>query len=319
MRFSGLMICTAIAAQGCSGSPATPTSGSPPIATVTGRVTLLQTGDSLGGVVVVATLPGEQRSAKTDNAGRYTLPLPINPGVWGLSFTNSGDLPRGVYRQVTAPEDVSVDMISTDPPFSLDFYRQFVRGALDNNGSLRALARWTTAPSFFFVTRTVDAGDPIPGAVFDVMQNMATRETPLLTVGRFAPAGFARRHAAGRYEGLDCRAGVLRIHPRPARSRRQQPRRDQPGPYQPQARSHAVIVMRLSGRGRVLSRDRPRAGILAHERGLLGRQSLRHAAAGRRLPRANRLFAPGRQRRSRYGPRLHAHIDNGVDPLDRSA
>jgi hypothetical protein len=82
---------------------------------------------------------------------------------------------------------VDIALIHNAAPFSLDFYKQFVRGTYDEQGAPYPVLRWTTAPSFYI--RTVDQiGAPIGQPVLDVIVDAINRAVPAFTSGRYTAA-----------------------------------------------------------------------------------------------------------------------------------
>lgn len=178
---------------GCSrSSPASSAGPTPPTGTpgvVAGRVAAVATGEPVAGALVTSG----SVSVSTDANGSFSMPAPsANRGVWATSVTAPEYLARQVWlRAAGTRNDVSIDLISELPPFSLVYYREFVRGVLDR-GQFLTLQRWTTAPKIFFRTTTTDTNDPVPDEVIDTMEEIARREMPWFTGGRFLPAGMAR-------------------------------------------------------------------------------------------------------------------------------
>jgi Matrixin len=111
-------------------------------------------------------------------------------------------------------------MIRNVAPFSMDFYRQFVRDTYDKSaGSPWPVLRWTSAPSFY--VRTVDQnGKAVEPEVLAVTLDALRRAVPAYTAGHYSVAAietgtdvraaatdwinvdFRREHAAGTPCGL---------------------------------------------------------------------------------------------------------------------
>jgi len=86
-----------------------------------------------------------------------------------------------------AREDVALDLIPLAAPFSLDFYRQFVRNTYDEPTKMEPLRRWTDNPRFY--VRTVDeAGKPIEPEVLALVIATIPRAVQAFTSGRFTAA-----------------------------------------------------------------------------------------------------------------------------------
>jgi hypothetical protein len=81
--------------------------------------------------------------------------------------------------------DVRLDLVPDRPPFSLDFFRQFVRNALEEPETLRALRRWVRTPNFYVDTRNPRTGGTLlPSEVADI--ELSIRESvPQTTGGQF--------------------------------------------------------------------------------------------------------------------------------------
>ncbi len=92
--------------------------------------------------------------------------------------------------------DVSVDVISSAPPFDLAFYRQLARNGYESPARLQPLNPWTVAPSFYVRTITEDAGQPIEDAVIQGIRRIVVNSVPELTGHRFSVAAFETGAAA---------------------------------------------------------------------------------------------------------------------------
>jgi hypothetical protein len=91
-----------------------------------------------------------------DLANPPTTPYPI-------TVSASGTVDHGVWIPWArgSRTGMTLDLIQNTPPFSMDFYRQFVRDMYDkDDGAPFAIQRWTTNPNFY--VRTVDEnGRPV--------------------------------------------------------------------------------------------------------------------------------------------------------------
>jgi hypothetical protein len=82
--------------------------------------------------------------------------------------------------------DVTLDVIRNRPPFSLDFYRQFVRGTYDHD-EVYALYRWMDSPSFYI--KTVDQnGKPVEQSVLAIVRDAIHRAVGQFTAGKLSIA-----------------------------------------------------------------------------------------------------------------------------------
>jgi hypothetical protein len=143
---------------GGSSSPApapTPTPVPSTAWSVSGQVKS-QVGQAIGGANVT---PFGLAQVQTDSSGnyKYTGNSPTANNPYSVQISASGYLQRGVWvnYQLADRTGVSIDMISTAPPFSLTFYQQLARNAMEEPGSLEALWPWAGDSPKFYV-RTVD-------------------------------------------------------------------------------------------------------------------------------------------------------------------
>ena len=123
--------------------------------------------------------------------GSFELGATINPPLtpYKLSISGSDLLTREVWVSwIRGPRTgVDFDVIVNRPPFSLEFYRQFVRGTYDTEGAPYANFRWMTAPSFY--VRTVDQnGRPIEPEVLTVVLEALPRAVREFTGERLSAA-----------------------------------------------------------------------------------------------------------------------------------
>jgi hypothetical protein len=185
----------AAAACGGGGAPAAPSSSSvpPPPAnawSVSGRVTTLDTGSGVAGA---ALTPNWSLAAVTaEGDGNYKLSDTIAPPSQPLPVSVSGDsmITHDVLINWVrgARTGVDISLIHDAAPFSMDFYRQLVRGAYDHaDDGPYAVLRWMRAPSFY--VRTVDQnGDAVEPDVVAVVVDALQRAVPTWTAGQFNAA-----------------------------------------------------------------------------------------------------------------------------------
>jgi hypothetical protein len=86
-----------------------------------------------------------------------TSPSTVNPpNPYRLAITGDDIVSRELWVgwQGGARTGVALDAIRNRAPFSLEFYRQFVRGTYDQPGAPWPVLRWTEAPRFY--VKTVD-------------------------------------------------------------------------------------------------------------------------------------------------------------------
>ncbi len=141
-----------------------PTAPSAPVQTdwsVSGRITSL-TGAPVGRAVVT---PSDSTPVQSDASGNYTIAANGQPSQnpYPLQVTANGYLRRRVWVewQHGARTGVDINVISVAAPFSLTFYQQLARDAVDEPGSLQPLSLWPGGNPRVYV-RTVDQnGDAI--------------------------------------------------------------------------------------------------------------------------------------------------------------
>ncbi len=194
------MASLALAILACGGgggsAPTAPTAPAPPVPTTpvdiwssAGTVTALDSGAPIAGAMLT---PGWSLAPVTTNAsGAYMLGDVANPPTTPYPVTLSADsmlTHKTWILWARGPRTgVDISLIHNAAPFSLDFYKQFVRGTYDEPGAPYAVLRWTTAPSFYI--RTVDQiGAPIGQPVLDVIVDAINRAVPAFSGGRYTPA-----------------------------------------------------------------------------------------------------------------------------------
>src|SRR5947207_4178175 len=141
----------------CGGGPSTPASPSPPVTPTPAPTTPTNTWSVAGRLVETSgqqPISGAQVSPSWDLAatssesdGSYRLGAVANPNTNPFKVTVSGtdlvshDIWIGWQRGDRA--DVTLDAIRNAPPFSMDFYKQMVRGTYDQPGAPWPVLRWT--------------------------------------------------------------------------------------------------------------------------------------------------------------------------------
>jgi hypothetical protein len=210
------------AACGGGGSRPTPTAPSTPT-TPTSPATPTNTWSVAGQIVATgsqqpvagATLtPGWSLAAVTADAdGNYQLGDTANPPStpYPVAVSAPGFVTHDIWItwQRGPRSNVMLDMIRDAAPFSMEFYRQFVRDMYDKSeGSPWPVLRWGTAPSFY--VRTVDQnGRPVEPEVLAVTLDALRRAVPAYTAGRYSAAaietGTGVRPAATDWINVDFR------------------------------------------------------------------------------------------------------------------
>lgn len=128
---------------------------------VQGRIIANPSGEGVAGAAVtvdgVATISGAD--------GSYTIQGPGTPSRRSINVTASGFVTRNTAVTVNgARSGVPLDLIALASPFSLQFYREMLRGAADNPSSpLLPFLRWEISPSFYI--RTSNGSSEMPEGV----------------------------------------------------------------------------------------------------------------------------------------------------------
>jgi hypothetical protein len=176
----------AVSLAGCASDP--PTAPTSREVTIVGHVNSTVYGEPVSG----ATLNLSGRLVTADGAGTFTLTATAASSL-ALAVSANGFVDRNTYLAASDNRSgVVVDLIQLTPPFSLAFYREYVRNGFEAPDSLQPIRRWPTSPRFYFQNATVDTGSPVPDIVLDKIQQLFTMEVPQLTGGRFQAAAFDR-------------------------------------------------------------------------------------------------------------------------------
>ncbi len=158
--------------------PVGPTSpGSPAAATVSGRV--VSNRDSVGIPGALVEAHGLE-PARTDASGRFTL----EGAQPGQRVTISADAHLTRDTSLSRVGDPAIDLISLAPPFSLDFYRELGRAAVDSR--MLPLLVWNRAPRFY-VTTTDRQGQSVPAPVVALVTRMIHQTSDAVTGGGLGP------------------------------------------------------------------------------------------------------------------------------------
>jgi hypothetical protein len=157
---------------------------------LSGLVTATLVGTPIGAASVTL-----QTEAATGQASSWTATASTDAaGAFGFSGVPSGTLDLTitcgvcVMRQSKVAvsgsmQDLRLDAILNQPPFSLDFYRQLARDGFDS--TLHNIAPWTMSPSIYVQTVTQDTGDPIPDVILSSIQRVFVNSMGELTGGKF--------------------------------------------------------------------------------------------------------------------------------------
>ena len=201
-------ICALAALVACGGDsrPATaPTSQAPPPPaaplnwTIGGVVTDTLSSQPVAGATLAFSSGANLSSSESGGWELQGTGGSVNPTV---TLSAAGYITREttIRWDSTGRADVRLDMVADRAPFSLDFFRQFVRNGMEEPDNLRALRRWVRTPNFYLDTRNPKTGGTLLASeIADI--GLAIREAvPQLTGGQFsagtidaAPAPFVRR------------------------------------------------------------------------------------------------------------------------------
>jgi hypothetical protein len=150
-----------------TGPSPTPDPNPTPIPTpwaVTGRVVSSQTGQPVAGAAI--SVEGFN-TIQTVADGTFTLARDhgITSPYKRVKISASGYLDYETGIRVGSNADYRIEMIADSAPFSLTFYRQFVRNGLDFPTALRPIIRWTANPNFYISTTDENGKDISPEEV----------------------------------------------------------------------------------------------------------------------------------------------------------
>jgi hypothetical protein len=157
------------------------------------------TNGSLSGVVVengtTTPVAGAQvrvggTAVVTDAEGRFTLADIPSSGDGALTVSAPGYVLRSqMYALAEARSGVLVDLIPERPPFSLLFYRFFVRDGFES-GQLQRTLPWTVDPSFYVMTTVENSTFEVDPAVIAAIEANFRASVPALSGGRRQVAAF---------------------------------------------------------------------------------------------------------------------------------
>lgn len=164
-------------------APVTPTNNW----SAAGRITAVRTDQGVGGATIT---PGWALPPVTADAqGFFELGAVANPPStpYPVAISADGMLTRDTWITWARGARTSVDLslIRESAPFSMEFYRQFVRGMFDRATDADAPYpnfRWTSAPNFY--VRTIDSsGRTVEPEVLVVTLDALRRAVPAYTGG----------------------------------------------------------------------------------------------------------------------------------------
>jgi len=192
------LVLTAFVLGGCGGGstpapsplPQNPPAPPPPAGwSVSGQLVDTVTRLPLAGVQIAPTW--DLAAVTTSADGSFTVSSTVNPPTnpYRLSISGAGIVNRDVWVswQSGPRPGVTVEAIRNVAPFSMDFYRNFVRGTYDATGAPYAVLRWTDSPRFY--VKTVDQnGRPVEPEVLQVVREAIGRAVTTFTGGRLSAA-----------------------------------------------------------------------------------------------------------------------------------
>ena len=184
-----------LGAVGCggssSGTPTTPSAPAPPPVPVNTWALAGTVVDTVGrqGISAASVAPSwDLGPVSADAAGGYMLTAVASPpNPYKLTVSADGFVTREqwVSWQAGPRSGITLDLIRNSAPFSMEFYRQLVRGTYDQEGAPWGVLRWREAPRFYF--KTLDQrGRPLERDVVTYIRDALTRAVPEFTGGLYA-------------------------------------------------------------------------------------------------------------------------------------
>ena len=127
----------------------------------------------------------------TAGDGSFSLSSSTGPfaNPYRLAISGSNLVRRDVWLNghTGARTGVAFDAIRDTPPFSMEFYRAFVRGTFDHPDAPFAVLRWMESPRFY--VKTVDQnGRPVEPEVLQVVLDSIGRAVTAFSAGRLSVA-----------------------------------------------------------------------------------------------------------------------------------
>jgi hypothetical protein len=187
-----ILICLVSCGGGSSSpAPTNPTPPPPPTPvtgwSVAGQLVDTVEGQPLSGARIAPTWDLSAVTSGSD--GAYSLSASANPpsAPYRLSITAPDIVSRELWVgwQNGARTAVTLDAVRLRAPFSLEFYRQFVRGTYDQPGAPYAVFRLMDSPKFY--VKTVDQnGRAIEPEVLAVVREAIPRAVSEFSAGRLS-------------------------------------------------------------------------------------------------------------------------------------
>jgi hypothetical protein len=122
-------------------------------------------------------------TVSTDGNGAFSFAA-VPGGTLDLTITCGGCVTRESKVAITGTtQNLQLDAILNQAPYSLDFYRQLARDGFES--SLHNIAPWTMSPSIYVQTVTQDTGERVPDLILNSIQRVFVNSMGDLTGGRF--------------------------------------------------------------------------------------------------------------------------------------
>jgi hypothetical protein len=186
LQTAAVLCCVSLTA--CGGDAPTPPSGPsgvtipPPITwSIAGTVSDAVTGTPIG----AATLTfGGQQPLTSGSDGAWTL---NGTGTVStrqtLAITAPGYIDRetSIRWESVGRRDVALTLLPDRAPFSLPYYREFVRNGFETPASLEPLRRWTSSPNFYINTFNPRTSKPLEDAELALVVRAIQEAVPQLT------------------------------------------------------------------------------------------------------------------------------------------
>ena len=176
-------------ACGSSSNPLAPPT-TPPAGGGTVSGTLVSYGDRTP-LVGASVLIG-QTVATTDAQGKFSLPNLPGSGAGIITASAPGFVFRGFGVNLSqVPANLTIDILRDAAPFSLLFYKMWVRNAYESP-NIEVTKPWTRSPSFYVRMVVVGATTPtrVDPVVVDRIRDLFEKSVPELSGGRFRVAAF---------------------------------------------------------------------------------------------------------------------------------
>jgi hypothetical protein len=186
-----LSACGGGSAPAPSPSPTAPTPPAPPTPTwsASGQLVDTVTRQPLAGVRIAPTW--DLAAVTTGGDGSFTISATSNPPStpYRVSVSGSNVVSRDLWItwQSGARTGVAIEAIRDVAPFSMEVYRNFVRGTFDQPNAPFAVLRWMESPRFY--VKTIDQnGRAVEPEVLQVVRDAIGRAVPAFTGGRLSVA-----------------------------------------------------------------------------------------------------------------------------------